>query len=184
MLSTGLLKPRRGRAQRPPSSCGAAAGQEGATALLRAQVSALGPPNKLVLRRRQAAQFVRRRCGRQRRRAPRRRAPRTSAGEHPRVGAAAAPARMTARPPPHLPARARLPRPWTLDDDAAVENEDEDLGDAARARAQASAARAQERQQPQRAQRHDRQLTWAASAPAWNLQVRRTAHAARRARCA
>jgi len=71
-----------------------------------------------------------------------------------------------------------------LDDDAAVENEDEDLGDAARARAQASAARAQERQQPQRAQRHDRQLTWAASAPAWNLQVRRTAHAARRARCA
>ena len=58
MLSTGLLKPRRGRAQRPPSSFGAAAVQEGATALLRAQVSALGPPNKLVLRRRQAAQFV------------------------------------------------------------------------------------------------------------------------------
>ena len=32
--------------------------QEGATALLRAQVSALGPPDKLVLRRRQAPRFV------------------------------------------------------------------------------------------------------------------------------
>ena len=180
MLSTGLLKPRRGRAQRPPSSCGAR-GRHGAPtstgfgARAAEQAGAAAPTSSAIR--------GCRRCGRQRRRAPRRRAPRTSAGERPRVGAAAAPARMTARPPPHLPARARPPRPWTLDDHAAVENEDEDLGDAARARAQAS-ARAQERQQPQRAQRHDRQLTWAASAPAWNLQVRRTAHAARRARCA
>ena len=47
-----------------------------------------------------------------------------------------------------------------MDDDAAVDNDDDDLGDAARARAQAS-ARAQERQQPRRAQRHDRQPTCA-----------------------
>jgi len=42
----------------------------------------------------------------------------------------------------------------------AVDNDDDDLGDAARARAQAS-ARAQERQRPGRAQRHDRQPTCA-----------------------